>query len=301
MPELIALSVFLAVTASAYTLVARPQSSIKRRLSNFKEMSTADEVEREPGFVERVARPAALATLDFAKRILPAGQLERLQWRLTQAGDPCTVPALLGIWLAAAALLPLSYFTLVRMRGAGFGTMELVLLLVLTLLGAFGPHLWLSNKKKRRQSAILKSMPDAIDLLTTSVEAGLGIDAAMAQVGEKVKGPIAKEFRRVLREMTMGAPRREALRDMSDRVDLPDMVQFVNAVVQAEQMGVSLAQVIRVQADQMRTRRRQRAEKQAHKAPIKMVFPLVFFIFPAIFVVILGPAAMNLKEALGGG
>jgi tight adherence protein C len=203
---------------------------------------------------------------------------------------------MLIIWAACATILPALYVTAISASGSGFGTQQLGLLAAMALGGLYLPNVWIKTKIRARQSTILKSLPDAIDLLTTSVEAGLGIDAGLGQVSEKVKGPISVELRRVLREMAMGSARKDALKALSDRTGVPDVKLFVNALIQAEQMGVSLGQVIRVQADQMRLKRRQRAEQAAYKAPVKMVFPLVFCIFPSVFVVILGPAVIQVME-----
>ena len=137
-------------------------------------------------------------------------------------------------------------------------------------------------------------MPDALDLLTISVEAGLGFDAAMAKVHEKWINELALEFGRVIQEIRLGKLRRDALRDMSDRLGVSEMSSFVAAVIQSEQLGVSMAKVLRIQSDQMRVRRRQMAEEEAHKAPIKMVFPIALLIFPSIMIILLGPAAMLL-------
>ena len=303
MLELIALCIFLAVTASAYAILAIPRDVVQRRLATFQQMAqeiAASEDPREPesGFMERVGRPVIKATLRVIGGILPSGLITQLRWKLTLAGDPVGVTALLVIWTISGLLLPAAFALLVSLGNSGWGGLQVLILLVITMLGLYLPNVWLKAKAKQRQTQILKSLPDAIDLLTTSVEAGLGIDAALGQVSEKIRGPISPELKRVLREMAMGNSRRDALREFARRVVIPDVQQFVNALLQAEQMGVSLGQVIRVQSDQMRIRRRQRAEQQAYKAPVKMVFPLVLFIFPAIFVIILGPALIQIMEGI---
>lgn len=299
METLIAISVFISVTCLMLALVGRPRNVVQRRLEAFRGMAlTADEAsDREPGFVERVGRPVAAALLRAAGAVLPPSLLARLRWRLTRAGDPISVTGLLILWVACALGLP-GMLSLAFASHGGMDPMETGILLLAALLGAYLPQAWLENRTRERQHRILKALPDAIDLLTTSVEAGLGIDAAFGQVTEKVKGPIAQELRRVLRDMAMGAARRDALTAFAERVNLPEVQTFVNALIQAEQMGVSLGHVIRVQADQMRLKRRQRAEELAHQAPVKMTIPLVLFIFPVIFVVILGPACIQIKEIL---
>jgi tight adherence protein C len=171
--------------------------------------------------------------------------------------------------------------------------------------GAIGyvfPGIWLGQKIKKRKHSILKSMPDALDLLTISVEAGLGFDLALQRVGDKWDNELSKEFNRVLSDTRLGTPRRDAMRLMADRCGVEDLSNFVQAIVQAEQLGVSIGKILKVQSEQMRIRRRQRAEELAHQAPIKMLFPMAFLIFPSILVVILGPALPRLlgASALGG-
>ncbi len=167
-----------------------------------------------------------------------------------------------------------------------------------TGMGLYGPRIILLGRVKRRQKEIWRSLPDAFDLITASVEAGLGIDAAFNRIIEKVHGPFAEELTRTMREIQMGRSRRDAFLDMSDRTGVDELRQLINAIVQAEAMGISIGGVIRVQTGVIRTKRRQKAEEQAFKAPIKMVFPLVFFIFPAIMIVIGGPAMIQLKNNL---
>jgi tight adherence protein C len=299
MLELTALAVFLAVAAAAYAVLSIPRGQVQRRLAAYKEMVGVEEDrDREPTFMERVGLPAFVWARRRLNQVLPQGVAEKLAWRLTLAGDPMSLTQLFAVWGAAVVVLPTAFALLVLAAGGSFGMQQVMLVVLMAGIGAYLPHVWLRSRARRRQKTILKSLPDAIDLLTTSVEAGLGIDAALGQVAEKIKGPIAIEIRRVLRDIAMGSSRKDALKQFAARTQLPDIQQFVNAIVQAEQMGVSLGQVIRVQADQMRVRRRQRAEQQAYKAPVKMVFPLVFFIFPAIFVVVLGPAAIQIMEGL---
>ena len=166
--------------------------------------------------------------------------------------------------------------------------------LVMTAVGGFFgytvPEFWLGGRVKKRQKAILLMIPDALDLLTISVRAGLGFDAALGKVVEKLEGPLSDEFRRALAEVRVGKARRDALRDIVPRTEVPPLTNFIGAIIQAEQLGVSISKVLQVQSEQLRIERRQRAEEQAAKAPIKMLFPLVGCIFPSLFIVILGPA-----------
>ena len=166
------------------------------------------------------------------------------------------------------------------------------------VLGFFGPYFWLIRAVRTRKLRVWKSLADAFDLVTVSVEAGLGLDAALRQVASKLKGPLAEELAQCLREVGMGRPRREALEDMAERVDVKELETFVNAVVQAEQLGTSLGRVLRSQAVTLRIRRRQRAEEASRRAPVKLVFPLVLFIMPTFFIVTLGPVFIRFVNYL---
>jgi tight adherence protein C len=166
-------------------------------------------------------------------------------------------------------------------------------------LGYFFPMLWIRSKITRRQDGIQKALPDALDLLVICVDAGLGFDMAMGKVYEKWDNDLAIAFGRVLREIQLGKQRREAMKDMSDRMDVPDVTSFTAAIIQADQLGVSMAQILRVQSDQMRVKRRQRAQEKAHQAPVKMMIPMVLLIFPSIWIVLLGPAAIILMNSSG--
>jgi len=160
-------------------------------------------------------------------------------------------------------------------------------------VGFFFPQMWLDQEIKKRQLEIRKAMPDALDLLTICVEAGLGFDAAMSKVAEKWENELSLAFARAIREVQLGKVRREALKSMAERIDLAEMTSFVAAIIQSEQLGVSMAKILRIQAEQMRMRRRQYAEELAHQAPVKMLLPMIGFIFPSIFIVLMTPAAFR--------
>lgn len=301
MEAVIAITVFLTVTLSLWAVFTRAENPVRRRVSAFRDFAVADEqpVEAYPSFIERVVRPVTESARAALRVVLPSSVAARLQWQLSIAGDPVGLTGLYIVWASCALGLPLLYLLLISTAG-GVSSQRLLVMAMVAAFGAALPYYWLKIKAGQRQKTILKTLPDAIDLLTTSVEAGLGIDAALGQVAEKVKGPISVEFRRMLREMAMGAARRDTLKGFAERANLPDVTQFVNALIQAEQMGVSLGQVIRVQSDQMRLKRRQRAEAKAHAAPVKMSIPMVLFIFPTILVVILGPAMIQIMRNMSG-
>lgn len=164
------------------------------------------------------------------------------------------------------------------------------------LIGFICPNLWLKSKIKQRREDILRSLPETLDLIMVSVEAGLGFDAAMMKVVEKQKGVLAEEFNLVLQEIKIGKPRRDALRDMAKKNNVEDLNNVIASLVQADQLGISMGSVLRNQSNQIRQKRKQRAQEQAQKAPVKIMIPLVFFIFPSIFIIILGPAFIQIME-----
>jgi tight adherence protein C len=170
------------------------------------------------------------------------------------------------------------------------------------VLGFILPVMLLRSMIDRRKQAIVKKLPDALDLMTICVDAGLTFNSAMQKVDEKWEDPLANEFGRVIYEMQLGKSRRQALKDMVDRMEVPDVTSFIAAVLQADQLGVGIGKVLRIQSEQMRLRRRQRAEERAQQAPVKMLFPMIFLIFPSIFIVLLGPAGFQVirSDALGG-
>ena len=238
--------------------------------------------------------PMAASLGSSLQKALPVNWVKGIEKRLVMAGEPTTLTGFLtGTAIAEGILL---LFTLTILSSSSLGSITPVVLGGIVLVGLIGPKVWLDNRVRFRQKAILKSLPDAFDLITTCVEAGLGLEAALARVAEKVEGPFGEELAVMLHEVSLGRLRREAMKDLGERVGLSDLTSFINAVIQAESMGTSIAAVLRVQAEQMRTKRRQRAEQQAQAAPIKMMFPLVLFIFPCMFLVILGPAGIQIYE-----
>ena len=243
----------------------------------------------------RLLGPMASQLGSSLQKLLPINWVRGTEKQLVMAGEPTTVSGFLMGSAIAEGVLILFGFTIIS-SGGGFGGTNTLILGGLAVIGVIGPKIWLSNRVRFRQKQILKSLPDAFDLVTTCVEAGLGLEAALAKVAEKVEGPFSEELTVMLHEVSLGRLRREAMKDLGDRVGLADLSAFINAVIQAETMGTSIAAVLRVQADQMRVKRRQRAEQQAQAAPIKMMFPLVLCIFPTMFLVILGPAGIQIYE-----
>jgi tight adherence protein C len=289
MQLLIALTVFISVAAFALAIGSGHETTdLEARLGRKSSGSDSGPTQRPRGS----GLPAA--ALSLARHLLPDRMLDAVQLDLARAGNPTSLQKMILIWAIGIVVIPLIYIGTVLSRGTALTTAQVVSFAAVPLLGFYLPRVWLKGQISKRRKQIIRSLPDAMDLITTSVEAGLGIDAAFARVAEKVAGPLSEEIRRCLREMSLGHTRREALLALAARAELPDVTAFVNAVIQAEHTGVSLGRVVRIQADQLRTRRKQRAEQEAQKAPVKMVIPLVLFIFPAMFIVILGPAAIQI-------
>lgn len=283
--------VFLAVAGAA---VPARRDPLKDRLEAYgTRPRTLAEIEMSEPFTERFLRPFVKGIAGFIARFTPSSAMETTQKRLIQAGFAGRLQAsdFLGIKGFAALIFgALGIGFSVRMVPQ-YGTIGLIACaLLLGALGYYAPNLWLSGQETRRRDSIQRAMPDAIDLLTISVEAGLGFDAALARVVEKSDNMLTREFGRVIQEMRVGVARRDALRSLVERTGVDDLSVFVTAIIQAEQLGASIANVLRIQSAEMRVRRRQRAEILAHQAPIKMLFPMVFLIFPPLMIVVLGPA-----------
>ncbi|HEY57921.1 MAG TPA: type II secretion system F family protein [Anaerolineae bacterium] len=280
------------------------QARLAEYLDAGQELTSLEEVELQQSFTERVILPLARAVGSWALKFTPRAIVSQAEKRLELAGRPYNLDAtaLVAFQLSGMIVFGLGvYWLLATSPSPSYQRWSLVGGLSFALIGYYFPQMWLVRLINRRKKEVLRALPDALDLLTICVEAGLGFDAAMRKVSEKWANELAFEFARVLREMQLGKPRKDALRDMADRVDLPQLRSFVAAVVQSEQLGVSMSNVLRIQAEGMRVQRRQRAEEEAHRAPVKMLFPLAFLIMPSIFIVLLGPAVFIVMRSLGGG
>ncbi len=282
-------------------------SSVDDRLDAFATLDqppTLEEIELSQPFTQRVLVPLMEGLAGLAKRFTPQESLENVRHNLELAGSPYGWSPVQFMGLRILAAILLGGLGLVIMMVSSMSLARRMLILGgLAAGGYYLPTLWLKGRISSRQREVTRSLPDALDLLTICVEAGLGFDAAMARVADKWDNELTKEFIRVLQEVQLGKLRREALRNMADRIDVQEVSTFVAAIVQAEELGVSIAKVLRIQAEEMRRRRRQRAEELARQAPIKMLPAIAFLIFPAIFVVLLGPAVirvMTMELSFGG-
>ena len=247
---------------------------------------------------ERAIEPAVQRWAARARRLTPAGRIERMERRLLLAGTPheWTIERV----LAAKLVLAISGGALGLLLVASKpGALTVLVLVVAPVLGWFAPDALLAGRADRRQQAIRVALPDTLDQITISVEAGLGFESALARTGRSGKGPLADELLRTLQDVQAGMSRGEALKRLVERVDVDELHHFVLAVVQAESYGIPIAQVLRVQSGELRVRRRQRAEERAQKLPVKILFPLVFCILPSLFIVLLGPAILRVSEVFG--
>jgi tight adherence protein C len=278
-----------------------PTDPIQERLAELsvrEEPMTLEEIELSLAFYQRIILPFFNRIGQLSSRFTPQATLQSARKKLEMAGNPMQMDP--AFFLAMRSVLAVVFggllfavFALTKRNWA----QGLAVSALFVALGFYFPDLWLTSRIRRRQKGIFRAMPDALDLLTICVEAGLGFDGAMAKVHEKWDNDLALELGRVIQEIRLGKLRRDALRDMADRLGVAELTSFVAAVIQSEQLGVSMAKVLRIQSDQMRVRRRQMAEEEAHKAPIKMVFPIALLIFPSILIILLGPAAMLLLRS----
>jgi tight adherence protein C len=298
---LIMLTLFGAIVLLAAALIGRGKTSVmESRIQDFRNrtaVSTEFGPDLDVAFADRVLKPGVESIARGFSKILPQSVLSDVQHQLLMAGSPMRFNTFLTFWLTSIALfIALALMVFVTLPADAF-IQKVVAGVLFLILGYTFPRMWLKSKVKAKQKAVLRSLPDTLDLITTCVEAGLGLDAALSRVAEKGEGPLAEEVQKMLRDVAMGKLRREAMTELSDRVGIPELTNFINSIIQAEQLGVGIGQVLRVQSEQLRTQRRQRAERLAHEAPIKMLFPLVLFVFPAFLAVILGPAGIRIVQS----
>lgn len=263
-------------------------------------VSSLEQIEMQQPFSQRVVLPLLRRVGELSTRYTPQKALENTTHKLELAGNPGRIDA--ATFLASRFIVAILFGGLLFLVSVfspnkwALGQTVLVVL-IFTALGFFFPQLWLQGRINARQKQIRKAMPDALDLLTICVEAGLGFEAAMSKVSEKWQNELSIALLRAIREIQLGKARRDALRDMADRIGIAEMTSFVAAIIQSEILGVSLAKVLRIQSDQMRVKRRQRAQEEAGQAPIKMLLPLALLIFPSIFIILLTPAAIQMQKA----
>jgi tight adherence protein C len=297
---LLILGIIALVKAGAKEAASEGDDLLTSRLievSERGEVTSLEDIELSQPFQERVIVPMLLKIGEISARFTPQHLIEDTELKIELAGNPIRMGA--STFLASRFVVAAVFGGLLLLLSlvAPDSTIDLnpfVIVPLFTIIGFYFPQLWLQSKINARQTEIRKAMPDALDLLTICVEAGLGFDAAMAKVSEKWDNELSLAFARSIREVQLGKLRRDALKSMAERIGIPEMTSFVAAVIQSEQLGVSMAKVLRIQSEQMRVKRRQMAEEQAHKAPVKMIIPMAFLTFPSIFIVLLTPAIIRM-------
>ena len=295
---LVGIIVFVILIAIVLVVVglrgSRDVDPLEERLAEFAErgeQASLHDIEMSQPFIERVIIPIANKLGELALRITPQRALDQIQSKLEMAGNPRGIEP--TTFFASRFILSVFFGALMLFTFRDNLTFTNFLIIVgTTVFGFIMPNMYLDAKIARRQDNVRKALPDALDLLTICVEAGLGFNAAMQKVAEKWDNELSIAFQRTLQEMQLGKLRREALRDMAERIGAAEFESFVAAVIQSEQLGVSMAKILRIQADDMRVRRRQRAEQAAQRAPVLMLLPMAFLIFPTILIIMMGPAIL---------
>jgi len=298
-----------AAAASVAFVIFVVGSSVSKRAEVRRALHSLEGYEPEPRntrkretagtLAERVVAPFGRGVLSLALRSTPVGYMRTVKRKVVQAGGPPghEVDRVLVLKVLGAAS-GVAWVPLVYMALGLDGFLALMAVGFLWASSFLGPDLALDRKIERRRHEIALRLPDMLDLLVISVEAGLGFEQAVDRTATAIPGPLSEEFRRMLQETRIGATRADALRALDERTQVPDLRSFILAMLQADAFGIAVARILRSQGDEMRSRKRQAAEEQAQRAPVKMLFPLVFLIFPAIFVVVLGPALMSISETL---
>jgi tight adherence protein C len=282
--------------------IGKPQpQGMHRSLAVIEAMSTAPSeltAELDQPFSERILAPMQGRAFQIGRRLVGADAGDRIRVKLDIAGNPAgwTVERVIGGKVIGAVAGGLGGFAFAALLGFA-ATTQIVMVAAGLFVGFFAPNLYLYQKGYDRAAKVQRELPDAIDLMTISVESGLGFDAAVQQVATNTEGPLADEFARVLREMQIGASRSESLRALGERTTVPEVRTFVSAMVQADAFGIPIAQVLRVQSSEIRVKRRQRAEEKAQQVPVKITIPLIFTILPCLFIAVMGPAVISIMES----
>jgi tight adherence protein C len=304
LPLLMALLAAGGVLLIVYALLgSRSSDPVQARLTQLgtlEGVTSLEEIELQQPVMDRTMRPLMRRLSGIGTRLTSRDRVGRIEGKLAAAGYPSGLRTIdfMGLKVVSALIVGGLAFLLFGVALSSSAISSLVFTVIALAIGFFVPDYWLLTRIKARQKAILLAVADTLDLLTISVKAGLGFDAALGKVVEKTEGPLTDEFRRALAEVRIGKPRRDALREMVGRTNVPALTNFIGAIIQAEQLGVAIANVLEIQSEQLRIERRQRAEEMAAKAPIKMLFPLVGCIFPSMFIVILGPAMILIANNL---
>ena len=301
MTAIIPVLTFITTLLVVMALVPARQQGLRARLAPYgAPIVTTRERMLDGSFIDRVLGPLTRSAIRLGALVAPSSIRAKAADELAKAGDPMTIEQYLAIRTAAMIGAPLLYIAYVSRTGGHLDSLGVIWLGALFMAGSRLSSWMVRKRMQKRKDEVLRSLPSALDLITVCMEAGLSFDSGLAKVVEKTKGTLSEEFGRVLYEMQVGKARRDALKDMAKRLDTRDVSSFVAAIVQADQMGMALGPVMRAQSDDVRLRRRQHAEEQAMKAPIKMLFPLMFCILPSMILVVLGPGlSVMFTQVLG--
>ncbi len=290
---------FIAVFLVVVALWPRPEAALlKKRVARFGPAALDSPATASLPFTHRVVFPSVDHVGGLLARLAPPNAIARVRERLERGGNPISLGAYFAIRALTAVVVPCLYLAAMVGTESQLRLPQLAVAAALAYVGYLLPNRWLATVVADRQRKIDQALPDALDLIVVSMQAGLGLDGAIAKVVEKTHGPLSDELRRVLHEIQLGEPRRESLRRIGPRTGVKDVITVFNALVQADQMGVSMVSVMEVQADEARLKRRQKAEEQAHQAGVKMTFPLILCILPSVFIVTVGPAALTIYQQL---
>jgi tight adherence protein C len=298
---LVLLALLLVSAAAGTTAGGQAVSGVERSVALVQALTNAPKEltkEYDEPFGDRIMAPLQQRASKVARRLSGSDAPERIRKRLDVAGNPSgwTVERVQAGKVIGAITMFLISAALTALMGTSL-TIRIVIVVGATLIGWLGPNLYLYQKVYDRSKRMQRDLPDAIDLMTISVESGLAFDAAVQQVARNTVGPLADEFSRVLREMQIGQGRAQALRGLADRTEVDDVKSFVTAMVQADSFGIPIANVLRIQSSEMRMKRRQRAEEQAQKVPVKITVPLIFCILPCLFIAVMGPAVIHIMDS----
>ena len=307
MQQLITILVFASVSTLVYAffdLVFSEERQVARVLRATSEWEAEQAQDAEPllkPFRHRVLSPAVHAMREQMRRVFPADARERTRHKLELAGDPghLTPEGVGALQIIGAIALPILMIAVLAIVHVGFSLLSIVLVLLAGVGGYLAPMGWIEELRKRRHAKIRRALPDMLDMLTISVQAGLGFDMALVKLVRNATGPLAEEFGRMLAEVQAGGSRRDAFRHMGDRTEVPELDSFITAMVQADVFGVSISGILSAQSLELRKKRRQLVEEKAQKAPVKMVFPIIFCMLPATMLVVLGPAVIAIGRAFG--
>jgi len=302
---LVVISIFITATALTYAAAIKADGRLSvrtahARLGDYDSAVKREEDLKDP-FAARVLAPAAAFVVASVKQFVPTEYLDKLRHKLVLAGrgQPDEIDQFLVIRVLSVVAIPVLWLVVGTLTSLS-GTTLWAVLGMIGLAGLVGPDAWLNRVVAERQFAMRRKLPDVLDLLTISVEAGLGFEQALARTVTMVPGPLSEEFSRMLGEMRAGSSRADALHALDSRTELPELRSFILALIQADTFGVSVGNILRSQAAEMRVKRHQLAQEMAQKAPVKMLFPMVFCIMPALFVIIAGPAVLGIFQAFRG-